>query len=280
MMHAPSLSLARRLSQAKMMCIVSGVAISLLLISAVIFVPIFQWRNAQPVVNVWHQSGMAISTQSMSLRIAALLDRAPAPNAIESIQQYLSHTLISRPKVLAIVLRDDQNNSRAMAASDTGRSILSDLEAKAKLRSNSEPVQRMTLGKHSIWIVSQSLAAQTHENWKLEVLYTANDDVRLEQDLIRNSVLATLIGVCILILLMHRIWKLQIATPFNQWTNLGQRAASGIWESQLTQRVPHPLTRASHAVVQRVQKRAQWLAWQHKKFASDATSAPRFGRPD
>lgn len=273
------LTLGQRVSQAKRICLVTGFVLSAIFLLSASIVSRFQWHHANSMVHLWNQSSMSIKTQSMGIQIETLLHAKPPELAQPLVTQYFNRILLGQSKVLAIVLNDQNGHPWAMSASSAGRPFLNKLESLSAnaASARSEHTQLSTLNQQPVWRVSERLEAQTHAQWELQVFYIMSDDKDIEQTLLLNTVLACLIGILMLVYLLQQLWKRQIAIPRTDWEQIGQQAAVGIWKSDQPSHTSHPLKRASHATVQRVYLRSNWLAWQRKKLLENASRIPSDG---
>lgn len=280
--HRDSPDMAQRVHQAKTAWLVTGVLASALLVCAMALTSVLQWGQAETVVHVWHKSSMSVVTQSLSIQIEALLQRKSQAQAQSDVAQYFNRTIQNEPKLVALVLRDQQGHVWASVSSNAGGPVLNALEAQSSRTQvpSAEHVQSLRMNEQFVWLVTARLNSHAHPNWTLQVLFDAPDDSQMKTALTRNSVILSLVGIAILFYLLQRLWREQIAIPRAHWDHLGQQAATGVWVSDVSVHRPHPLTRASHALVQRVTKRSQWLAWQRNKLAREVSSDSAQRGPD
>jgi hypothetical protein len=257
------------------MCMVTGTAIGVLVIATALLISFLQWRNAQPVVNMWHQAGLTISTQSMGLRVIALWDQSADNEKTKRVQQYLSSALATQTQLMAVVLRDQSGQVMADLASDQGRWVVSELKKQPPPAHMDVQAQRLMAGPYPIWWVSEPLETQSQQKLTLEVIYNAPEDERIQSSFVSYALWVSLLLVLWVVVLLRLIWKRQIAKPLAHWNDLADRARAGVWVSDLTQSSPHPLVKASHAVIQRVHQRAQWLEWQQTQWDHQANTVSR-----
>ncbi len=256
-----------------------GTAIGILVIATALLIAFLQWRNAQPVVTMWHQTGLTISTQSLGLRVSALWDQSPESEQIQRVQQLLNNALSSPTQPMAIVLRDQGGQTLAEGASDQGRLAWGELQKQPPSAQRDVQAQRLMAGPYPIWWVTEPLETRSHRKLTLEVIYNAPEEGHLQTSLISYALWVSLLLVFLLVVWLHQIWKRQVAEPLAHWLDLGERASAGVWVSDLKEPTPHPLVNASHAVIQRVHQRAQWLEWQQNKWDREAKTVSHEGRP-